>query len=594
MKPSFLIAFTCAAAAFLAAQTPAPKPSPAPAAPPQMLAAPTPTPAQAAPISPDTVVVTVNGKSYTAKEMDELMSLLPPQAKATISKNPEQGLPQLFIMNALAEDAKKKKLDQVSPTKESIESRQRQYLAQILVQDENTHIRVNDAEQQAYYDAHKDLFESVKISAIYIAFTPNPKPGPDGKMPQGEAEAKVKADDLVKQLRGGADFAKLATERSDDKESAKKGGEYATIKRSDNYPPAIKNAIFQLKDNEISEPVKQPAGFYIFKVTERHQQDFKELGNTLFEKVKQEKYNDWLKGMQRDLAPKIDTPEYFRGPASSTGTSTSIATLPMPVSPDTVVATVGGKPYTAKQIDEYQKLLPPQGRAAMKQNPEAGLTQLFLIIHLSEEAKKRKLDQESPHKESLELFSRELLAQGYVTEERNSMAVTPAEEETYYKGHESEFESAKVSVILVSFSPNPKPAADGKTPRTEADAKTRAEDLVKQLRAGADFAQLAKSDSDDKDSAAKGGEFPVIRRSAQYPQATKDAVFALKPGDVSDPVRQPTGFYIFKSTSKDLQPLPEAAPVIIAKLKQEKFQEWIAGLQKQYKPKIEKPDYFKK
>jgi peptidyl-prolyl cis-trans isomerase C len=563
MKPRLLIVFTCAAAAFLAAQTPAPKPVPAPATPPPQAPVVAPGPAApAAPIPPDAIVVTVDGKSYTAKEMDGLMSLLPPQAKVAVSKNPEQGLAQLFIMNALSEEAKKKKLDQVSPTKEAIESRQRQYLAQIVVQDQNTHIKVNDAEEQAYYDAHK--------------------------------EAKAKAEDYVKQLRAGGDFAKLATEKSDDKESAKKGGEYATIKRADNYPAAIKDAIFKLKDGEISDPVKQPAGYYVFKVTERHQQEFKEIQNSLFERVKQEKYNDWLKGMQQALAPKIDTPEYFRGPAPSTGTSTSIATLPMPISPETVVATVSGKPYTAKQIDEYQKLLPPQGRAAMKQNPEAGLTQLFLIIQLSDEAKKRKLDEESPNKESLELFSREILATGYVTEERNTMTVSPAEQETYYKGHSAEFESAKVSAILVSFSPNPKPAADGKTPRNEADAKTRAEDLVKQLRGGADFAQVAKESSDDKDSAAKGGEYATIRRTAQYPQATKDVVFALKPGEISDPVRQPSGFYIFKSTSKDVQPLPEAAPVIIAKLKQEKFQEWITGLQKQYKPKIEKPDYFRK
>jgi peptidyl-prolyl cis-trans isomerase C len=294
MKLSSLIVSTCAAAAILAAQTPP--------------AAPAATPVPAAPITPDTVIVTVEGKSYTAKQIDEMMKALPPQAKTMIDRNPQAGLTQLFILDSLSALAKQKKLDQVSPNKEALESKQRQYLANVVVQDENTHIHVTEAEQQAYYDAHKDLFQSVKISALYIAYTPHPKAGPDGKMPQTEAEAKAKADDLVKQLRAGADFAKLAAEHSEDKESAKKGGEYATIRRSDNYPAAIKDAIFKLKGDEVSDPVKQPAGFYIFKVTERNQQEFKDVAKTVFERVRQEKFSDWLKGMQRELAPKIDTP----------------------------------------------------------------------------------------------------------------------------------------------------------------------------------------------------------------------------------------------------------------------------------------------
>jgi parvulin-like peptidyl-prolyl isomerase len=593
MKLSLLIASTCAAAAFLAAQNPAPAAKP-PSLFPQQPAASAAPAAPAVPIPPDTVVVTVNGKGYTAKEMDDLLSALPPQSKATVMKSPEQLLPRLFMMNALAEEGKKKNLDQTSPAKEQIESKQRQYLAQILVQDENTHIRVTDAEEQAYYEAHKDMYQSAKISAIYVAFTPNAKPDKDGKMPRTEPEAKTKAEDLVKQLRAGGDFAKLATEQSDDKDSAKKGGEYATIKRGDNYPQPIKDAIFKLKDNEISDPVRQAAGYYIFKVTEHVQQEYKDVQSGLFEKVKEEKFKEWFQGVQKAMTPKIDTPEYFKGPAPTVGTSSTIATLPVPVSPETVVVTVEGKGYTAKQMDEYMKLLPPQGRPAMKQNPERGLTDLFMILHLSEEARKRKLDQEPPHKETLELMSREGLAQAYATDRNNSEVVTPADEEAYYKEHTMEFESAKVSAILVSFSANPKPAADGKTPRSEAEAKAKAEDLVKQLRDGADFAKLALENSDDKATGAKGGTYATIKRNGPFPQATKDVVFSLKPGDVSDPVRQPSGFYIFKTTSKETQPFAEAAPAIGTKMKQEKYNEWMAGLQKQYTPKIEKPEYFKK
>ena len=595
MKLSLLVlVFACAA--FLGAQPTAPPAQfPKPAAPKGPAAAPAAAPAApATPLPPETVVAVVNGRSYTVKEMDDLMKLLPAQGRAVINQNAEAGLTQLFMLYALSDEGMKRKLDQVSPYKEAIESRQRQYLANIVVQDENTHIRTNQAEQEAYYEAHKDQYQSVKISAIYLGYTPNPKPGADGKMPRTESETKAKADDLVKQLRAGGDFAKLAAEHSDDKESAKKGGEYATIRRSDNYPPVIKDAIFKLKDNEISEPVKQVPGFYIFKVTARNTQPFTEVQEALFQKVKQEKFDAWIKGMQKELDPTIEKPEYFAGAKATQGSSSTISELPIPVGQDAIVAKVGGKAYTAKEMDEYVKLLPPQGRAALKADAKAGLTQLFLIVQLSEEAKKRKLDQESPHKEALETYTREVMANAMVEQERNSLAATPAEQEAYYKSHQDQFETAKVSAILVSFPMNPKPGADGKMPRTEAEAKARAEEIVKQLRGGADFAEVAKEKSDDKDSAAKGGEYATIKRSDNYPEAMKTVVFGLKAGEVSEPVRQPAGFYIFKTSSKTTQPFTEVAAVVTPKVKQEKFTQWMSGLQKQYKPTIEKPEYFKK
>jgi len=586
MKLSLLV-LAFATAAILSAQGP-PLPGQVP-----LTAQAAPAPA-AAPVPPDTVVVIADKKPYTAKQMDEILRPLPAQAKAAIVQNPEAGLTQLFMLYGLAEEGKKRKLDEVSPYKEGIESRHRQYLATIVVQDEDTHIRTTQAEQEAYYEAHKDQYQSVKISAIYLGFTPNPKPGPDGKLPRNEADTRVKAESLVKQLRDGGDFAKLAADNSDDKESAKKGGDYATIRKGDNYPPIIKDAIFRLKDNEISDPVKQGPGFYIFKVTARNTQPYTEVQETMFQKVKKEKFDNWLQGLQKALSPTIERPEYFTGGEATAGTSSSISELPMPVAPGAVVAKIGGKDYTAKEMDGYLKLLGPRERAALKKEPVPGLTQLFLIHQLSEEAKKRKLDQESPHKESLEMMTREILANAVADQERNAMTATPAEQETYYKSHLEQFESAKVSAILVSFSPNPKAGPDGKMPRTEAEARVRTEELIKKLRAGADFAEVARENSDDKDTAAKGGEYATVKRSDNYPEAMKTVVFGMKEGEVSDPVRQPAGFYIFKASSKTTLPYAEAAATVGPRLKQEKFGQWISGLQTQYKPKIEKPEYFKK
>jgi peptidyl-prolyl cis-trans isomerase C len=259
------------------------------------------------------------------------------------------------------------------------------------------------------------------------------------------------------------------------------------------------------------------------------------------------------------------------------------------------VVIVGGKPYSAKEMDELMKLLPPAGRSAMAKDPATGLTQLFMIVNLSDEARKRKLDQESPHKEMLERLSREITANAVVSERMSAYTVAPADQDAYYKKHEDQYEVAKVSAIKVAFSPNPRPGPDGKAPRSEDEAKARAEELAKQLKGGADFAELARANSDDKDSASKGGEYAAVHKSdTKFSGPVKTAVFNLKDGEISEPLRQPGGYYIFKMTAKTLQPMAEVSPTILAALKQEHFNQWISGLQTKYRPKIERPDYFKK
>ena len=579
MKLCLSLVFTLGAASFAVAQTPIQVPSPfqAPAPPPD---------SEKAVIRPDTVILSVEGKSYKAQELDEWLAQYPPQVRDAVNKNPEPELTRLFAMQALAADAKKRHLDEIAPYKDAIDSRVRSYLANIAVQDESTRFKATDEELRAYYDSHKDQYQSVKISAIYVNYTPNAKAGPDGKMPRTENEAKAKVDDLVKQLRGGGDFAKLAAASSDDQESAKKGGEYATIRRSDNYPAQIKEAIFKLKDGEISDPVKQVPGFYIFKITQRIDQPFAEAKTGLFDKVRQAKVDEFIKGMQKQLSPKVERPEYFTGakPAAAANTPPNATPIPPAADPNAVVATVAGKGYTAKEMDEIMKLLPPQAKPAMAKETEASLTSLFMILRLSDEARKRQLDQQSPNKEAIAMYTLDGLTNAFVVEKRNEVEVTPADLEAYYKAHQDQYEIAKVSAVLVSFGAN----------RKEEEAKAKADDLVKQLRAGADFATVAKASSDDKDSAAKGGEYASVRRTDKLPEPTKKVVFALNPGEISDPQRQPNGFYIFKVTSKTTAPLSEMSSTLSPTVKQEKFNQWMNGLQTQYKPKIEKPEYFKK
>ncbi len=102
------------------------------------------------------------------------------------------------------------------------------------------------------------------------------RPPTDGKKIVTEAEAKAKIEDLAKQIQGGADFGKLARDISDDKTSAAKDGDFGVVKQDSSYPPAIKTAVFALKQGELSAPIRQPNGFYLIRAEEINQQPFNE------------------------------------------------------------------------------------------------------------------------------------------------------------------------------------------------------------------------------------------------------------------------------------------------------------------------------
>jgi peptidyl-prolyl cis-trans isomerase SurA len=129
--------------------------------------------------------------------------------------------------------------------------------------------------------------------------------------------------------------------------------------------------------------------------------------------------------------------------------------------------------------------------------------------------------------------------------------VSHEEEQKFYNDHKSELEQpeeVRLSEILISTDDA------GDNPQKLDAAKAKAEDILKQLRAGASFEDLAKKESQDP-SGAQGGDLGPFTRGKLAKQL-EDLTFAMKKGDVSDVIRTKQGFVILKVTEHNPGGLP--------------------------------------
>jgi peptidyl-prolyl cis-trans isomerase C len=286
----------------------------------------------------------------------------------------------------------------------------------------------------------------------------------------------------------------------------------------------------------------------------------------------------------------------------------SLAAQTPAADPQKVVATIAGRNITAAEIQKMLSLFNAQEVQTFQQNPEFILGQYFLFLHLAEEGEKDKLLEKSPYKEQYEVLRTQLLRNAKVNEENNTYPVSAEMIEAYYKQHAAQYQQAKIKVIYIAYAGAAGPVgtdvpamqqalkdamAGAKAKRPEAEARTLADDIVKQLRGGANFAKLAEQYSEDKDSKATGGDFGFIKAVSEYPADFKSAVFALKPGEISDPIRQPAAFYIVRVDEMGTQPSSEVGESIIHEIRNEHFNQWMKDLSASYQAVIKDPDYFK-
>lgn len=212
-------------------------------------------PAMAAETATNPTVAKVNGESITRAELLSEAQSLPAQLQqiplATLYPNLLEQVITERVVRKAGYDAELQNSDAV---KERLKAAEKKIVADEYLR-QQVKKNMTDAKLKTRYDAYVAKFkpaEEVRASHILV-------------------KTEKEAADLIAQIKGGADFAKLATEKSIDKAAAAQGGDLGFFRKDDMVEPFAK-AAFGMKAGDVStKPVKTDFGYHVIKVVDKRQ-----------------------------------------------------------------------------------------------------------------------------------------------------------------------------------------------------------------------------------------------------------------------------------------------------------------------------------
>jgi peptidyl-prolyl cis-trans isomerase SurA len=251
------------------------------------------------------------------------------------------------------------------------------------------------------------------------------------------------------------------------------------------------------------------------------------------------------------------------------------------------------KLYAEREKDVLRDLIDQQ--LLLEKGKDLGITgDTDLIKRLDQMRKDMKLDsmedlekaataQGISYEDFKQNMRNQIITQKVIGEEVGShLSISKDDEQKFYDEHKSELEqpeSIKLSEILIaphkaladkpaqnnaadpstaagraSTAPDSDAAKQAEEAAELAAAESKANDLLKQIRAGANFDDIAKKDSDGP-SAAQGGDLGVFKRGT-LAKELEDKTFALKAGEVTDVIRTKQGYVILKVTNHQVAGIP--------------------------------------
>lgn len=245
---------------------------------------------------------------------------------------------------------------------------------------------------------------------------------------------------------------------------------------------------------------------------------------------------------------------------------------------DPVVLTVGNEKLTKSQFEQIVASLPAQAQTQAK-TPEGRrqlAEQLAELKTLAQEARARKLDQEKQVQARIALEAEQVLASAEFQELGKA---DDAAMHAYYDAHKADMEEVQARHILIRFKGSQVPLKLGQKDLTDEEALQKTQDLRAKIVAGAKFADLAKTESDDTGSGADGGNLGSFAKGSMVPEFEKVA-FSLPVGEISQPVKTQFGYHLILVEGRKAKSFEDARADIQQHVGPEQAQKNLAELKK--------------
>lgn len=410
-------------------------------------------------------------------------------------------------------------------------------------------------------------------------------------------KTKGEAEEIVRLLKSGSDFAQLARDRSIHKATALRGGEIKGYARKGDMIPLFQEKVFPLHKGEMTEPVELPDGHYaIFQVTDERKVDLQAVRGVLEPELTKEKYSAKVKELIEKLQKGLGLHSHYQGlrflaeRARRGGVDFSEAER------DTILYEFTGGRITLGSVVDLARSL-QMNLAADEQGQILRFAAEVVMPRalLLEAARRAAIDEEEGITEWLKYREQALLLLAIRREVVSGVSVDEDEARQYYDRHPEVFtplETMSLQEILV---------------KTEEEAAF----LKDRIERGADMGELAERHTLRTAGRGDRGKFHIhpferskhrelieAAQGAKISQLVGPVEVAVPSSDVLDPASiQPVGKYnsIFRLLDSTLGQGPESFPrvekrarALVRLEKQDRvFNQFLMDLRRQYEPVIE-------
>jgi peptidyl-prolyl cis-trans isomerase C len=227
------------------------------------------------------------------------MANLPKQLQAAAAERKKDLVEDMVSEELLLQEAKRRGLDKLDDVKRLTEEADKKILvAKLIEQEIDKKLTVTDAEVKTYYDNHTDDFVvPYRLRASHILL-----------------RDRAEAESVLNRIKAGELFEELAKKYSMDP-TASKGGDLGYIRKGQ-LIPEVEEALFALKNGELSDVIQSKFGFHILKVTgeakpqtkELHLVD-KEIRDRLTLEKRSQAFNALIERLKKKAGVKMNTDE---------------------------------------------------------------------------------------------------------------------------------------------------------------------------------------------------------------------------------------------------------------------------------------------